>query len=333
MSMSNHEDVPIEKPIGRDIGLALGGGMARGFAHIGVLKVLRKNGIFPRIIAGTSIGALVGGCYLADKLEVLEDWALSLNRMKIFAYLDFRVRSAGLIGGEKLMGILEEHFKGMNIEDLNQPFIAISADLLTGHEVWLRKGSFIDAMRASFALPGVFPPVELNHRYLVDGALVNPVPVSVCQAMGSRMTIAVDLHADMIGKAAKPGQKYQTVAGFDPFNSDDVPQETQKSFTSSLTRRLFRRDENSPSLFGVMVSALGIIQDRLTRSRLAGDPPDVHIKPQIGHIGLLEFEKAEELIRLGEEAAEKAMPEIEAAMKVLLPSHQIQDLFDIPPQS
>ncbi len=333
MSMSNHDDIPLEKPVGRDIGLALGGGMARGFAHIGVLKVLKKNGIFPRIIAGTSIGALVGGCYLADKLDELEEWALSLNRMKIFSYLDFRVRSAGLIGGEKLLGILEEHFKGMNIEDLDQPFIAIAADLTTGHEIWLRKGSFIDAIRASFALPGVFPPVELNHRMLVDGALVNPLPVSVCQAFGSRMTIAVDLHADLIGKATKPGQKYQTVAGFDPLNTDDVPLETQKSFASGLTRRLFRRAENSPSLFGVMVSALGIIQDRLTRSRLAGDPPDVHIKPQIGHIGLLEFEKAKELIKLGEEAAERSMPEIEAAMRVLLPSHQIQDLLDIPPQS
>lgn len=230
------------------------------------------------------------------------------------------------------MAILEEHFSGMNIEDLDQPFIAIASDLTTGHEVWLRKGSFIDAMRASFALPGVFPPVEINHRYLVDGALINPVPVSVCQAFGSRMTIAVDLHADMIGKAAKPGHKYQTVAGFDPFNTDDVPLETQKSFASSITRRLFRRSENSPSLFGVMVSALGIIQDRLTRSRLAGDPPDIHIKPQIGHIGLLEFEKAKELIKLGEKAAEEAMPEIEAAMRVLLPYHQIQDLPDIPPQ-
>ncbi|MEM6781850.1 MAG: patatin-like phospholipase family protein [Pseudomonadota bacterium] len=333
MSMLNHDDIPLEKPQGRDIGLALGGGMARGFAHIGVLKVLKRHGIYPRIVAGTSIGALVGGCYLAGKLEELEDWALSLNRMKIFSYLDFRVRSAGLIGGEKLTEVLEQHFAGINLEDFDKPFIAIASDLTTGHEIWLRKGPFIEAIRASFALPGVFPPVELNHRMLVDGALVNPVPVSVCQAFGSRMTIAIDLNADMIGKATKPGQKYQTVAGFDPLDKDHVPEETQKKFMSSLTKRLFRRDENSPSLFGVMVSALGIIQDRLTRSRLAGDPPDVHIKPQIGHIGLLEFEKAEELIKLGEEAAERAMPEIEAAMKVLLPAHQTEDLWDIPPQS
>lgn len=314
------------------IGLALGGGIARGFAHIGVLKTLIKHNIKPKIVAGTSIGALVGGCYLAGKLDELEDWALSLNRLTIFSYLDFRVRSAGLIGGNRLIATLEEHFKGTKIEDLPSPFIAIAADLVTGHEIWLRKGNFIDAMRASFALPGVFPPVEMNHRYLVDGALVNPVPVSVCQALGSRMTIAVDLHADMLGKAAKPGQGYHTVAGFDVFNDKDVPPEEQGIFKQfSLTRRLFRRETNSPSLFGVMISSLSIIQDRLTRSRLAGDPPDVHVKPRIGHIGLLEFEKAEELIKAGEEIAEEMIPEIKAAMQVLLPPSPL-DNEDIPPQ-
>lgn len=301
------------------IGLALGGGMARGFCHIGVLNALQRHGIRPTIITGTSIGAVVGGCYLAGRLRDLEDWALNLNRLKIFSYLDFRVRSAGLIGGSRLKALLEHYFKDMNIEDLPHPLIAIAADLRTGHEVWLRKGPLIEAMRASFALPGVFPPVNHNGRFLIDGALVNPLPIAPCQAMGSRMTIAVDLHADLIGKAAKPGKAYQTVTGFDMFNEKDVPIEEQEKFNSSLTRRLFRREESSPSLFGVMVSALGIMMDRLTRSRTAGDPPDIHIKPQIGHIGLLEFEKAEELIAEGDAAAERMMPEIKAAIKILLP--------------
>ncbi len=302
------------------IGLVLGGGLARGFAHIGVIRTLRRHGIYPSIVTGTSIGAVVGAAYLSGQLNELEDWSLSLNRFRVLSYLDFKVRSAGLIGGQKLKAILEEHFEDMQIEDLPHPFIAIAADLVTGHEVWLRKGSLVEAITASFALPGVFPPVERNHRFLVDGALVNPCPVSPCQAMGARMTIAVDLNADLIGKAVKPGDNFQTVAGFDLFNDDDVPPEKQKPFKNfSLTRRLFRRESDHPSLFGAMVSALGIIQDRLTRSRLAGDPPDVHIKPHIGHIGLLEFEKAKEIIILGEEAAERAMPEIRAAMKVLLP--------------
>ncbi len=309
-------DKPHFKP---PIAVALGSGMARGFAHIGVLKGLNKHGIYPSVVAGTSIGALVGGSYLAGKLDALEDWALSLNRRKVFGYMDFRARSASLIGGKKLEGLLHEHFGDLQIEELPHPYIAIATDIVTGHEVWLRKGDFINAMQASFALPGVFPPVMVNHRPLIDGALVNPVPVSACLAMGSRLTIAVDLNADLIGKAAKPGQSYQTVTGFDVFNPNDVAEEDQKLFKGALTRRLFRRDVDSPSLFGVMVSSLNIIQDRLTRSRLAGDPPDVHIKPRIGHIGLLEFEKAEEMIREGEEAVERAMPRIKAAMDILLP--------------
>ncbi|MCB9989027.1 MAG: patatin-like phospholipase family protein [Rhodospirillales bacterium] len=289
------------------IGLALGSGMARGFAHIGVMKALLRNGVEPTLIAGTSVGALVGGCYLAGKLDELEEWALSLNRRKVFSYLDFRVRSAGMIAGKKLQILLESYFEGVQIEDLEHPFIAIAADLATGHEVWLRKGDFIDAMRASFALPGVFPPMDINNRLLVDGALVNPVPVSACQALGARMTIAVDLNSDMIGKAVQPGNKYQTIAGFDitPPKKHDI------------AGRLFGRDPNNPSLFGVMVSALNILQDRLTRSRLAGDPPDVHIKPQIGHIGSMEFERGREMIAEGEAAVERALPEIKAAMAVL----------------
>lgn len=303
------------------IGLALGGGMARGFAHIGVIRALNRNGIYPSLIAGTSIGAVVGGCYLAEKLDDFEAWALSLNRFKIFSYLDFRVRSAGLVGGKRLKDTLDQHFKGMMFEDLPHPFICIATDLSTGHEVWMRKGQLMSAMMASFALPGVFPPVHYDERLLVDGALVNPCPISPCQAMGARMTIAVDLNADLIGKATKPGLSYQTITGFDVFNPKDVPLDEQEKFkSSSISRRLFRREDNDPSLFGVMVSALGILQDRLTRSRLAGEPPDIHIKPMIGHIGLLEFEKAPELIAAGEDAAEKMMPEIKAAMQALLHS-------------
>lgn len=303
------------------LGLALGGGMARGFAHIGVLRTLNKHNIYPSMIAGTSIGSVVGGCYLAGKLDDFEEWALSLNRFKIFSYLDFRVRSAGLVGGKRLKETLESHFKDSVLEDLPHPLICIATDLLTGHEVWIRRGDITQAMTASFALPGVFPPVYRDERHLVDGALVNPCPISPCQAMGARMTIAVDLNTDLIGKAAKPGQNFQTITGFDVFNKDDVPVEQQKPFKqSAITRRLFRREENNPSLFGVMVSGLGILQDRLTRSRLAGEPPDIHIKPPIGHIGLLEFEKAKELIHLGEVATERLIPEIKAAMCVLLKS-------------
>ncbi len=311
-----------KRKVTKGVGLALGSGLAKGFAHIGVLRILEEQKIHPSIIAGTSIGALAGGCYLTDKLDEFEEWATTLSRYKVFSYMDFRVRSPSLIGGGSISKLLEEHFGDLRIEQLPQPFVGIAADLKTGHEIWLRKGKLTDAMRASFALPGVFPPVELNHRLLVDGALVNPVPVSPCQALGSRMTIAVDLNADLIGKASE-GNKYQRVAGFDVFEDSDVSPEEQKKFSASgLAKRLFRRQHDEPSMFGVMVSSLNIIQDRVTRSRLAGDPPDVHIKPKIGHIGLMEFEKAAELIEAGKEATIDALPEIRAAMHMLLPPNQ-----------
>lgn len=309
-------DIPKHAP---GIGLALGGGMARGFVHIGVLNVLSRHGIVPSVVAGTSIGAVVGGSYLAGKLSELQDWSLSLNRMKIISYLDFRMRSGGLIGGNKLQILLERYFKDIMLEDLPQPLITVATDLRTGHEVWLRKGPLIDAMKASFALPGIFPPVMRNHRLLADGALVNPLPIAACQAMGARMTIAVDLNADIIGKAAKTGENFQGAAGMDMLSEIETPKEPSYFGDSWLSRKVLRREENSPSLFGVMVSALGIMQDRLTRARIAGDPPDIHIKPQIGHIGLLEFDKASELIAEGERAAVKALPEIRDAMRVFLP--------------
>lgn len=299
------------------IGLALGSGLARGFAHLGVVRALKRHGIEPTIISGTSMGALVGGAYLANRLDSLEDWAYSLTKFRVLSYLDFKVKASGLIGGERLMKLMEDNFGDVRIEDLPHPFIAITADLVTGHEVWLRKGRLVDALRASFSLPGIFPPVFMNNRWLIDGALVNPVPVSACAASGAMMTIAVNVSGDIIGKAKRPGDSVPTIAGFDLLNFDG-PENVNEEKKHGIIKRVFRRENNNaPSIFGVMVSSLNIVQDRLARSRLAGDPPDVLIVPRIGHIGLMEFDRAEELIAEGEAAVERAMPDIKAAYSVL----------------
>ena len=306
------------------IGLALGSGLARGFAHLGVVRALKRHGIEPTVVSGTSMGALVGGAYLAGKLDAVEEWAYSLTKFKLLSYLDFRVKSSGLIGGERLMKLMLNNFGDVRVEDLPHPFISVAADLVTGHEVWLRNGRLVDVMRASFSLPGIFPPVFMDNRWLVDGALVNPVPVSACSATGARMTIAVNVSGDIIGKAKHPGEAIPTVAGFDPLNFTG-PQHFEEAKQSGLVQRIFRRENNKPSLFGVMVSSLNIIQDRLAKSRLAGDPPDVLIVPRIGHIGLMEFDRAEELIAEGESAVERAMPDIKAAYSVLCTQFQGSD--------
>jgi len=286
------------------IALALGGGAARGWAHIGVLRALDEAGIQIDMIAGTSIGALVGGCYLAGKLDELEDFARSLTRRRIFGLLDLHLGGNGLFGGMKLDARLQEHLSGINIEDLPKPLVCVSAELGTGHEIWLASGALITAMRASYALPGVFEPVRYNGRVLVDGALVNPVPVSVCRAYEQRLVVAVNLHYDLFGRAAviKLGRLS---------DGDEQPDGDAPSVNGDRLR------QRRLGVMGVMVEAFNIIQDRISRARLAGDPPDLSLYPMLGHIGLTEFYRADEAIRLGYETTRAQLPELERLQSVL----------------
>ncbi len=305
------------------LGLALGGGVAHGWAHLGVLRRLDEAGIRPDVVAGTSIGAMVGACYLAGKLDALEAWARSLTRLRVVAYMDFTFSKPGIIGGGHLEQAARDHLGALRVEDLDRPFVAIAVDMFTGHEVWLREGDLVTATMASYAMPGVFPPVRVRDFSLVDGALVNPVPVSVCRALGARLVIAVNLQTDSLGKARVPGTDYQRVAGYD---LQDVIAEKagQPSLFSPLTGRitkllggmLFGREENQPSTFGVMFSSLSIVLDRITRSRLAGDPPDVQIGPKLGAFGLAEFQRAAEMIDIGYATTDAMMPEIQESLEI-----------------
>jgi NTE family protein len=300
------------------VGLALGSGVARGWGHIGVLKALHNLGIKPDVIAGSSVGALVAGAYMVSRLDVLEEWARNLTKLRIVRLLDFKVRSGGIVGGEKLVDEMLEHFGDIKIEELPYPFVAVATDLLNGHEVWLRRGSLVDAIRASFSIPGIFRPALVDGRWLIDGALTNPLPISVCRALDCQCVIAVNLTGDMLGKNKAPGSNIPTAAGFDliPFMSE-AGMDERLSMLDPFTKRIFRRDnDKEPSMFGVMTASLGIILDRITRSRLAGDPPDVHIAPRLGHIGLLEFDRADEAIAEGEAAVERAKPWLLDAMQL-----------------
>ena len=307
----------------RKIGLALSSGMARGWAHVGAIRALTKLGFKFDVITGCSVGALAGGCFLAGQMDSLEDWARSLTKRKIVSYLDMRLRSGGLIGGDRLVKEMRRHVGVSRIEDFPVPYAAMTTDLVTGHEIWLEKGDLVEAMRASFSLPGIFPPVKIDDRWLADGALVCPLPVAACRALGADMVIAVNLNADMIGKARHNGSNYPRAAGFDMLKLLEEEGEREKlSMMDSITRKIFRRDYDGPSIFGVMTSSLNIMQDRITRSRLAGDPPDVHIAPRLGHLGLLEFDRAEEAIAEGEAAVMRKQPELADAMDILRSTHR-----------
>jgi len=289
------------------IGIALGSGVARGWGHIGVLRVLASEGVVPDFVCGTSIGALIGAVYLGGALNHLEAWALKLTKARMGRLFDFDFGHGGIIAGRRILRILHPALLEASIDDLHKPFVCVATDLNTGHEVWLREGSVVDALRASYAIPGLFPPVENGARWLVDGALVNPVPVSVCRALGADLTIAVNLNADVFGPAP---------AGEDALELEqrNVAEEGGRL---GFLRDYFRRRNGTPSTFSVLARSLHIVQDRISRARLAADPPDVMIAPRLGHIGYLEFNRAEECIAAGEDAARQALPRIREAIRRL----------------
>lgn len=301
--LSSPGGMPDPRPIRKTgISLALGGGCARGWAHIGVLRALDEAGIEISMIAGTSIGALVGGCFLAGKLDELEEFARSLTKRRIFGLLDLNLRGSGLFGGMKLDARLREHIDGMCFQDLPKPFVCIATEIRTGHEIWLSSGSLVTAMRASYALPGVFEPVTCNGRVLVDGALVNPVPVSACRAHEQPLVVAVNLHYDLFGRAAVIKHDAGELAPEKPARGDAERQQP-------ADMRL--------GITGVMVEAFNIIQDRISRARLAGDPPDMSLQPKLSHIGLTEFHRADEAIRIGYQTTMAQIGELTRLQSVL----------------
>ncbi len=277
------------KPRKTKIALALGGGAARGWAHIGVLRALDEAEIEVGMIAGTSIGALVGGCYLAGKLDELEAFARSLTMRRIASLLDLTIGGGGLLGGMRLTKRMQEHLEGLMVEDLPKPFVAVASELNSGHEVWIDGGNLITALRASYALPGIFEPVKCNNRTLIDGALVNPVPVSVCRAYEQPLVMAVNLQYDVFGRSA-------------------VVKHRASELPDSLVEP--PKDHHKVGLTSVMVQAFNIIQDRISRARLAGDPPDLALHPRINEIGLSEFHKAGEAIDRGYEEAKARIGEL-----------------------
>ena len=303
------------------IGLALGGGAARGFAHIGVLRTLAKHGIKPDVIVGTSIGAVAGGCYAGGQLDAFELWARGLTRRGILSYLDVSIAGSGLIAGGKIGALLDNALGDITIESLPLRFATITTEFGTGHEIWLTRGRLVDALRASYALPGIFPPVRLGGRWLVDGALVNPVPVSAARALGARLVIAVNLNADMLGRGL-------TIPSHGSDENDLRYREELAKKPSGLRglfsperslKRQFLGSTDRPGLPTVMVDAFNIMQDRVTRARLAGDPPDVTISPRIGHIGLFDFHHAQEAIEIGARTTQRTLDLVDEAVAALSP--------------
>lgn len=288
------------------IGIALGGGAARGWAHIGVLRVLRELDIVPDIVCGTSIGALVGAAFVTGELDHFAEWVERLTRRQVLSLLDLRF-AGGLISGESLLGALEDLIPNSEIENCAGIYGAVATDLVTGNEIWLREGSILSAARASIALPGLFSPVQREGRWLVDGGLVNPVPVSLCRAFGADVVIAVDLNADLLERhvISAPQASTGVEGGLD--DESGLRERLSQWFGPLLGNGNGMPDRVPvPSIIEVLGRSINIMSARITRSRMAGDPPNVLLAPRLARIGLMDFHRAREVIAVGEAEARAA---------------------------
>lgn len=299
--MKNSKDVP-------GIGLALGSGASRGWSHIGVIKALLEAGIEPDIVSGTSVGAMVGGSYLAGNLDKLESWVLGASRSDVLRFFSFRLANSAFVDIDRLNWFLHKFVAGPDvlIEQLAKPYAAVCTDLESGREVLLRKGALADSVRASMAMPGLFPAERNSHRWLVDGGLVNPLPVTACRTLGADIVIGVNLNSDILRERhAKPQATTKPLD--DDIFANTEPHPTEQSSKSVVTDD---KPEKTPGFFSTISNTINIFQDQITRSRLEADPADVLIEPKVGDIGMFEFQRAADAIMEGEACVRSALPEI-----------------------
>lgn len=293
------------------IGIALGAGAARGWAHIGVLNALARLGVKVDVVAGCSIGAYVGSAFASGKLDELEQWSNSLTEWQVFSMLGLGFRRGGLATGKRVFDKHRKDFCADSFENMQLPFTAVATDLYSGKEVVFNKGKPNTAIKASCAIPALFTPIEHDGRWLVDGAIVNPVPVNQCRQMGADFVIAVNLSTDF-----RP-ELFENMT----FEEEEEDTDGEEQGVAGFMKQLFSSGGKSdkmeaPGIISVMSSSLEILQERVARSRLAGDPPDLLIEPQLGDVGLLEFYRAEEVNKKGYEAVERLAKQIQYQLNI-----------------
>lgn len=274
-----------------------------------MIKTLLAEGFEPYVVCGTSIGAIIGGSYVAGNLEKLENWVLSSTRSDVLRFFDIKLSQSGFVDTDRLSWFLHNYVadEDQRIESLSKKYAAVSTSLDTGREVWSTEGGLADAVRASMALPGLFPAVRRDQSWLVDGGLVNPVPVNVCHALGADIVIAVNLNSGIVGKRNFESREAA------PLESDgilnNIKQQAKEYSNSIFPDR--DKTNDAPGLFYAIANSINIFQDRITRSRLAGDPADVLLSPNVSHIGMLEFHRAAEAIEEGAFCVRNALAEIQ----------------------
>jgi NTE family protein len=308
------------------LGLALGSGSARGWSHIGIVDALAERGLRPDVIAGASVGALVGAACAAGRLGELERWVCTLTQRDVWRLVDTTFRGGGVMTGNRLMSTIAEQIGDAPIESLAMSFGAVAADLYTGEEIWLREGSFMAAVRASSGLPGLLAPTWHQQRWLIDGGVVNPVPVSLCRALGADVVIAVDLRRSLTKMAMRAPDgvvdaqdRNRALASSAEASAEGIAILRKWAGLVDGLVESFRSKRSDPGLFEVMSGAVNIMQERITRSRLAIDPADVVLRPDLADFQLMDFHRAREAIDIGRKHVGEAAPQLEAIAAQLLP--------------
>jgi len=296
------------------IGIALGSGAARGWSLIGVFEGLAAMGVVPEIVAGTSIGALVGAAFVTGKLAALKTRMENFGRRDVAALLDLRLSTGGLIEGRRIENFVDSLGIAGSIEAQVFRFGAVATDLASGREIWLQHGPIGHAVRASIGMPGIFSPTKHDDRWLIDGGLVNPVPVSLARALGADIVIAVDLNSELVGRRVSEFDVERTASAAAPAVSAPAPQWLMGA-VSPVLQRVLQAGHDYPSYFEVLANSLNIMQDRITRTRLAGDPPDVLLCPRLGNFSWLDFHRAHEAIAEGLASVHAAEPLIRRACR------------------
>jgi NTE family protein len=308
------------------LGLALGSGSARGWAHIGILQALAGHGLRPDVVTGASVGALVGAAYAAGRLADLERWVCTLTQRDVWRLVDTTFRGGGVMTGTRLMEAIGVNIGDGPIESLPVTFGAVATDLYTGEEIWLREGPYMAAVRASSGVPGLFAPTWHEGRWLIDGGVVNPVPVSLCRALGADVVIAVDLSRSVTRIAMRARQRADDQAA-QTTHAEATSADVSDEGTAILKRwsglvdglvESFRSRRSEPGLLEVMSGAVNIMQDRITRSRLAIDPADLVLRPDLTDFQLMDFHRAREAIDVGRAHIAQVAPQLEPVVAQLL---------------
>ncbi len=316
---------PLKAPHRKTVALVLGSGSSRGWAHIGAIEALEEGGIPIDFISGCSVGSYVGALYASGSLASLKDFVVSMDGKKVFSYFDVVFPRSGLLDGtKKVTELFSMHTSVERFSELNIPVMMVATDLQRGEKVVLKSGNLLHALRATMSVPGLFAPTRVKGRWLVDGGIVDPVPVGVARATEADVVIAVDLNSAIVSRRMKKPEitEVANTVQEDPKGKNelltklsDYYETTEATFKNKINE-LLGHDSNMPAIIDTVMTSINIMQERITRINLAVEPPDVLVQPRLGALKMMDFDQVELAIEEGYIGMKDKMEDIKALLEL-----------------